>query len=452
MKQDNHKACTTTTALRLAWCILYLSRDAAMAFSHSHHHHHHHHHQRRRWNNNAAIVQVRNDVDGASSGPGSAPYARHGHTQGPLHMSGSGSISSSQSQLLSLEEETELLRASSEYKRIREVQQKLPQNKLRDYPQANLARETGYDSVSELESAMDAGQRARDRLVMMNINLVRAVVNKVAKQRRLNSLTREDLVQEGVIGLSRAVDKFDFERTNGARFSTYATYWIRAAVLRVIAEKDDFIRAPEHVSSAIKRLGDAAQRIGVDLTEFTSKAAWQEAKAAKELAEAAGLTTGQLERAVTVADRRRRGGYVEMKPFLEPGFKGVVEEASFDGKRHSASDDLHAIFSCYLLPKEMQVLGLRYGIGLEPTAGTIDQPSGFRDYQAEAEEYLFQSTGQQANSEFVTRGRSGEEMSFKEVGKRIGISGEYCRRLCAAALEKLRQAAEDGRLDPAFLC
>lgn len=377
--------------------------------------------------------------------------------QGPIHLTPALYMSSAdRTPRISVEEELELLRVSSEYKRIREVQHNLPQNKLRDFPLANLAREAGYATVSELEAVIDSGQRARDRLVIMNMNLVRAVVSKVMKQRRLNSLTQEDLVQEGVIGLSRAVDKFDLERTNGARFSTYATYWIRAAVLRVIAEKDDFIRAPEHVSSAIKRLGDAAQSIGVDLTEFSSKAAWQEAKAAKKLAEASGLTAGQLERAVVVADRRRRGGFVEMKPFLEPGFKGVVEEVSFDGKRPSTSDDLHAVFSNYLQPKEMQVLGLRYGIGLEPVPNTFDQPQRFRDYQSEAEDYLFPSAKNQqeyeGNDEFVTQGKSGEAMSFKEVGKRIGISGEYCRRLCAAALDKLREAAEDGRLDPAFLC
>ncbi len=124
--------------------------------------------------------------------------------------------------------------------------------------------------------------------------------------------------------------------------------------------------------------------------------------------------------------------------------------------------------------KEMEALCLRYGL----VETSKQQPLGFRDYEAEAEVELFgrdevvagttiystfkvsttnnvQDTKiQKSRPTFTTMpigGRWGEAMSFAEVGKQMKISAEYGRRLCSSALKKLKEAAEDGRLDPALL-
>ena len=352
--------------------------------------------------------------------------------------------------VLTREEEVQLLERIVEYKRIREVQANLPQSARMSYPQVSLVKRTGYESLADLQQAMDGGLEAREKLVMSHMRLVRSIVNTVARSRKLNSLTREDLVNEGVIGLNRAIEKYDSSRKNGGRFSTYATYWIRAALLRVIAEKDDFVRAPEHVTYAINKIRDASRSLGVDMDDFLSNKAWKEANEARKLAEMSGLTNEQFEYAAMVADRRIGGGFVEMKTYYEPGFYGAtkVDNGMGDDVRDESSIDMNSfreVFSPFLKPKELEILQLRFGI--EEDFSTT-QPKSYRDYEAEAEKDLFGETVASTNA--VRKGKNGEAMSFQEVGKRVGVSAEYCRRLCGQALKKLRQAAADGHLDPAF--
>jgi len=352
--------------------------------------------------------------------------------------------------VLTQEEEIQLLERIAEYKRIREVQANLPQSARMSYPQVSLVKRTGYGSLTDLQQAMDGGLEARDKLVMSHMRLVRSIVSTVARSRKLNSLTMEDLVNEGMIGLNRAIEKYDSSRKNGGRFSTYATYWIRAALLRVIAEKDDFVRAPEHVTYAINKIRDASRSLGIDMNDFLSNKAWKEAKEARKLAEMSGLTNDQFEYAAMVADRRIGGGFVEMKTYYEPGFYGAakVDNDIGDNVREESSIDMNSfrdVFSPFLKPKELEILQLRFGI--EEDFSTT-QPKSYRDYEAEAEKDLFGETVALTNA--VRKGKNGEAMSFQEVGKRVGVSAEYCRRLCGQALKKLRQAADDGHLDPAF--
>lgn len=361
-------------------------------------------------------------------------------------------------ELLTRREETDLLAQVAEHRRIKEIEARLPPSAREHFPQTSLAQKAGYECFSEVEEALEDGQMARDTLVLKNMRLVHHVVNKAHRSRRLNSLSKEDLVQEGTIGLVRAIEKYDPEKKNGGRFATYATYWIRASVLRLIAEKDDIIRSPEHVTFAINKIRDAARNMNIDLEKFTGKDAMQEAMDAKKLAEASGLTGEQFEHAMRVDVRRRSGGFVEMQVYHDPGFKGVVGDVSSAhfqmalDEGTSYNNKLVEAFSSYLKPREMEVLGLRYGIQTKPDAD-IEQPKGFRDYEAEAEEDLFGTSEQSmmtAQQSEIKPGKYGEHMSFQEVSKRVGVSAEYCRRLCGVALKKLRQAAEDGQLDPAL--
>ena len=99
-----------------------------------------------------------------------------------------------------------------------------------------------------LERAVVRGDESRRRLIQSNLRLVVSIAKKYLG----SPLSFMDLVQEGNIGLMRAVEKFDY--TRGNRFSTYATWWIRQAVTRAIAEQGRLIRLPVHLSDAIGQL------------------------------------------------------------------------------------------------------------------------------------------------------------------------------------------------------
>ena len=112
----------------------------------------------------------------------------------------------------------------------------------------------------ELSNKAKAGdQRARQRLIEKNLRLVVSV----AKKYRGYGLPFEDLIQEGNIGLMKAVEKFDPDR--GFRFSTYATWWIRQAVQRAVADKGRTIRVPVHMTEKIRKMARTYNELSAEL-------------------------------------------------------------------------------------------------------------------------------------------------------------------------------------------
>jgi RNA polymerase primary sigma factor len=122
--------------------------------------------------------------------------------------------------------------------------------------QGNLL--THAEEIDLSRRAEQGENRARARLIEKNLRLVVSV----AKKYRGYGLPFEDLIQEGNIGLMKAVEKFDPDR--GYRFSTYATWWIRQAVQRAVADKGRTIRVPVHMTEKIRKVGRAYNELSVE--------------------------------------------------------------------------------------------------------------------------------------------------------------------------------------------
>lgn len=351
---------------------------------------------------------------------------------------------------LSNEEEKELLRQAVEMRRITESESDmlLLSSSLGEPSIKERARASGYgEELDAFESAILDGQRARELLVTRNMGLVHYCIKQiVGKRRSLNSLSREDLVQEGAIGLARAVDKWN--PAIGGKFSTYAVYWIRAAILRCIEERDDLLRVPVHVSQAVTSINKAAKRNGIDLSSEN----WRQGDAVKLLASETGLSEKKFEEAMKARSRRYAGGYVAFETWMQKGssLESDVPSLSIEeGLSSIETEHLRTTLSKYLRPKEMEALSLRYGlIDEEPSQPETVQMKANR-YLMEAEQELFGN--KPVKSEIPSKGRFGEAMTFNEVGKKMQVSAEYGRKLCHAAIAKLKRAAEEGHLEPALL-
>ncbi|MEU7892782.1 sigma-70 family RNA polymerase sigma factor [Nonomuraea sp. NPDC049152] len=135
------------------------------------------------------------------------------------------------------------------------------------------------DERPELPVLVREGRLARERLIRANLRLVVAAAKRYAHR----GLPMLDVIQEGNLGLIRAVEKFDYKR--GYKFSTYGMWWIRQAIERGINDKSRTVRLPVHVAEEVARLSRIARRLSADLGREPEE---------DELADAAGRTVEQI--------------------------------------------------------------------------------------------------------------------------------------------------------------
>jgi RNA polymerase primary sigma factor len=239
----------------------------------------------------------------------------------------------------------------------------------------------------DLQRLVEDGWAAREHLITANSRLVISVAKKYMGR----GVPFLDLIQEGNIGLIRAAKKFDYRR--GHKFSTYATWWIRQAVTRAIADQGRTIRVPVHMGDQINKLlrvqHQLTQRLGRD-------------PSVEELAEALEVTPQKVENMIQVARRPLSletptddeedsvlGDFIQDEEVAAPD-----ETATYNLLREHLESVLNS-----LPPREVRILQLRYGL--------LD----------------------------------GQAYTLEEVGRKMGVTRERVRQIEAQALSRLRHPA-----------
>lgn len=244
----------------------------------------------------------------------------------------------------------------------------------------------------ELNENIELGKAARAHLIRANTRLVVSV----AKKYRGRGLPFLDLIQEGNVGLIKAVEKYDYRRGN--RFSTYATWWIRQAVTRALANHGRTIRIPAHLGGRISKLYQIAQEMEQVLGRQPTP---------EELAKYLDMTPDRirwmlrtsrqpihLERPVGDDSDAELGDFIEDED-APPPHESVAQTM--------LAEDLTEVLN-RLTPREARILRLRYGL------------------------------------------QDGESRTLKEVGEMFGLSRERIRQLEKEALRKLRHPNLAGHL------
>lgn len=262
---------------------------------------------------------------------------------------------------------------------------------LKDIGQVQLL--SPEQEVELAKKILDGDERAKKELSERNLKLVVSIAKKYVNRSSMQFL---DLIQEGNLGLLKAVEKFD--HTKGFRFSTYATWWIRQSITRAIADQARTIRIPVHMVETIHRLSRVSKQLMQELGRDPSNA---------EIAERMGLTENRvveiqkiaqdpvsLESPVGEEDESRISDFVE-----DESIKSPTDNAAQDILKTQLLQVIET-----LTPREQKVIRLRYGID------------------------------------------DSHPRTLEEVGKEFNVTRERIRQIEAKALRKLRHPNRSKKL------
>ncbi|WP_373538494.1 RNA polymerase sigma factor RpoD [Chamaesiphon sp.] len=250
--------------------------------------------------------------------------------------------------LLRADEEIELARKIADLLELERMREKLL-NELDREPHDREWAEVAAMPLNQFRHRLFLGRRAKDKMVQSNLRLVVSIAKKYMNR----GLSFQDLIQEGSLGLIRAAEKFDHEK--GYKFSTYATWWIRQAITRAIADQSRTIRLPVHLYETISRIKKTTKLLS---QEMGRKPTEEEIATRMEMtieklrfiAKSAQLPIS-LETPIGKEEDSRLGDFIEAD--------GEMPEDQVS--KTLLREDLEGVLDT-LSPRERDVLRLRYGL------------------------------------------------------------------------------------------